>query len=183
MITKIPAEPDRSIEPDKAVEIEPESQPNSKGSKDFSPEERAAIIAKAKEVGTVKVANEFGIKAQLITYWRHQEKKKAAKQSKPLKGTTARGKASKLDRKKEDVSTVRTVPTEPIKAIELVIADKSTVCKTERTVSGKVAEKSEEKQTQRDEQSLIVENAILKERIALLNAEIEKLRAALMSLM
>ena len=104
-----------------------------------------------------------GSKARLITYWRHQEKKRAAK---PLKKTTA--KDSKLDRKKEDV------PTEPIKVIESIIADKPAERKIEKTA---------EKQSQRDEQSLIVENAILKERIALLNGEIEKLRTALTSLM
>ena len=174
MTTEILVESDRPAELDKAIEtatvIEESESQTSKGSKDFTPEERAAIIAKAKEVGTAKAANEFGIKARLISYWIQQEKKKAAK---PLKKTTAKAKGSKLERKAvEDVST------EPIKAIELVIADKLTGRKAEKT-----AEKSKEKQTQRDGQSLIVENAILKERIALLNAEIEKLRAALTSLM
>ena len=52
-----------------------------------------------------------------------------------------------------------------------------------RYSTGSKIEKTAEKQSQRDEQSLIVENAILKERIALLNGEIEKLRTALTSLM
>ena len=60
--------------------------------------------------------------------------------------------------------------TEPTKAIALVIANKP-VKPTGR--------KAEEKQTD----GLIIENTILKKRIALLNKEIEKLRSALMSLM
>ena len=96
-----------------------------------------------------------------------------------MKGTAARAKGSKLDRKvvehmAEDAETMQTEP------IELVIADKPAGRKAERTVSAKVQERSDEKQT---EQSLIIENAILKERIALLNREIEKLRAALTNLM
>ena len=76
------------VEPDK---IESPAEP--KGSKDFTAEERAIIIAKAKEVGFEKVADEFGIKARLISYWIQQEKKKtvnrskATKPSKPLKRT------------------------------------------------------------------------------------------------
>ena len=181
--TVFPAEVDK-VEPDKAIETA-ESPAQLKSSKDFSPEERATIITKAKEVGFEKVADEFGIKAHLISYWIQQEKKRAAKQSKPLnqskqlKGTAARAKGSKLDRKvvehmAEDAETMQTEP------IELVIADKPAGRKAERTVSAKVQERSDEKQT---EQSLIIENAILKERIALLNREIEKLRAALTNLM
>ena len=159
------------VEPDKA-----ESPAESKGSKDFTAEERATIIAKAKEVGFEKVANEFGIRARLISYWIQQEKKKtvkrskAAKPSKPLMGTRTKAKGSKLEVEHiaEDASTVQTVSTEPTKAIELVIADKP-IEPTGRKV---------EKQTD----GLIIENAILKERIALLNKEIEKLRTALTSL-
>ena len=49
------------VEPDKA-----ESPAEPKGSKYFTSEERATIIAKAKEVGFEKVANEFGIRVRLI---------------------------------------------------------------------------------------------------------------------
>ena len=106
------------VEPDKA-----ESPAESKGSKDFTAEERATIIAKAKEVGFEKVANEFGIRARLISYWIQQEKKK---ESKPLRGTRTKANGSKLEVEHiaEDAPTVQTVSTEPTKAIELVIADK-----------------------------------------------------------
>ena len=72
-VTVFPADPDKA-----------ESPAELKGSKDFTPEERATIIAKAQEVGFEKVANEFGIRARLISYWIQQEKKKA---SKPLKSS------------------------------------------------------------------------------------------------
>ena len=157
-VTVFPAEPDKTESP---------AQP--KGSKDFTPEERATIIAKAQEVGFEKVANEFGIRARLISYWIQQEKRKTVKRSKaakPLKRT----KGSKLDQKKAVEHIADDAPTVSVKAIESVIADKP-VKSTGR--------KAEEKPTD----GLIIENAILKERIALLNKEIEKLRTALTSLM
>ena len=140
------------VEPDKA---EP------KGSKDFTAEERATIIAKAKEVGFEKVAAEFGIRVCLISYWIQQEKKKAIKRSKAVK-PLKRTKGSKL----EVEHIAEDVPTEPTKAIEPDKPVKPTGHKAEKQTDG-----------------LIVENAILKERIALLNKEIEKLQAALTSLM
>ena len=51
-VTALPVEPDKAESP-----VEP------KGSKNFTAEERATIIAKAKEVGFAKVADEFGIRA------------------------------------------------------------------------------------------------------------------------
>ena len=48
---------------------------DSKGSRSFTKEERAAIIELAKEVGATKVAREIGVNARLIYYWLHQEKK------------------------------------------------------------------------------------------------------------
>ena len=63
----------------------------------------------------------------------------------------------------EDMQAVPTLPTESVKVIEPI---KPTGRKAETQTDG-----------------LIIENAILKERIALLNEEIEKLRTALTSLM
>ena len=161
-VTVFPAEPDKA-----------ESPAEPKGSKNFTAEERATIISKAKEVGFEKVANEFGIRARLISYWIQQEKRKA---SKPLRGTRTKAKGSKLDQKKavEHIAeNTPTMPVESVKDIELVITDKPD------KPTGRKPEKSEEKPTD----GLIIENAILKERIALLNKEIEKLRTALTSLM
>ena len=142
------------VEPDK---IESPAEP--KGSKDFTAEERAIIIAKAKEVGFEKVADEFGIKARLISYWIQQEKKKASKPLKRAKGL----KLEAVEHITEDMQAVPTLPTESVKVIEPV---KPTGRKAEKQTDG-----------------LIIENAILKERIALLNEEIERLRTALTSLM
>ena len=167
----------------------------SKSSKDFSPEERATIIAMAKEVGFAKVANEFGIKARLISYWIQQEKRKESKALKPLKAlkrpvakASAKGKDSKRTLVKEVAQPEHITDTPSVAAVPTGPAER----KAERTVSAKPAgsaklpERSEaltDRQSLIDRQTLIIENAILKERIASLNAEIEKLRAALTSLM
>ena len=147
-VTVFPAEPDKAESP---------AQP--KGSKDFTPEERATIISKAQEVGFEKVANEFGIRARLISYWIQQEKKKASKPLKRAKGL----KLEAVEHIAEDMQAVPTLSTESVKVIEPV---KPTGRKAEKQADG-----------------LIIENAILKERIVLLNKEIEKLRTALTSLM
>ena len=146
-VTALPADPDK---------VESPAEP--KVSKNFTAEERATIITKANEVGFEKVANEFGIRARLISYWIQQEKKK---ESKLFRGTKTRAKGSKLDAVEHIAKEAQTEP---------IIADKPV------TPTGR---KAEEKWTD----GLIIENAILKERIALLNKEIEKLQAALMSLM
>ena len=222
IIAEVSVDPDKTVEADQTEEaavespaptedsVPTEGQPDNalKSSKDFSPEERATIIAMAKEVGFVKVANEFGIKARLISYWVQQEKRKAARPTKPSKAlklskalkpskalmpskAKVKGRRSSRTLVKEpehitDTPAVAAVPTEPVKVIEP--AER----KAERTVSAKPAGSAqpvgsaklpERSEALIDRQSLIIENAILKERISALNAEIEKLRAALTSLM
>ena len=167
-ITEVLTEPDIEIEP--ATEDQPDN--SSRGSKDFSPEERDTIIAMAKELGTAQVAREFGIKTKLISYWLHHDKRKASKHTTP--------KASKhhLDRNKEAAETEhKTVPAQAAESIKAIEPTKN------KTVHAKLQEKSDEKQELTDKQALIIENAILRERISALNSEIEKLRAAIMSLM
>lgn len=172
-----------SAEPDIAMENAPtENQPDNaaRGSRDFSPEERAKIIAMAKELGTSKVSRESGIKARLISYWIHQEKKasKPAKhqKAKTSKRTTERVKGSAVSEHiTENAPAVLTAPVEPVKADKPL--KKIPERKAEKAVPAKPSERSGENQ------ALVVENAILKERISALNAEIEKLRSALTSLM
>ena len=50
----------------------------SKGSRNFTQEERATITELAKEVDAAKVAREICVSARLIYYWLHQEKKKSS---------------------------------------------------------------------------------------------------------
>ena len=212
-MSKVSVDPDKTVEADQTEEaavespaptedsVPTEGQPDNalKSSKDFSPEERATIIAMAKEVGFVKVANEFGIKARLISYWVQQEKRKAARPTKPSKAlklskalkpskalmpskAKVKGRRSSrtLVKEPEHITDTPAVLTEPAKVIEP--AER----KAERTVSAKPtgsAQSAERSEALTDRQSLIIENAILKERISALNAEIEKLRAALTSLM
>lgn len=165
-----------------AENAQTENQPDNsaRGSRDFSPEERAKIVAMAKELGVSKVSSEFGIKPRLISYWLHQDKKKASKPAKQKKAkaskrTPERVKESAVSEKvTENTPAVPTVPVETVKADKpLKVPER----KAEKAVSAKIPERSEEKQP------LVIENAILKERISALNAEIEKLRSALTSLM
>ena len=201
---------EESVEADQAeaarteapVPTEAPAEDQSRGSKDFSPEERATIIAIAKEVGFAKVAREFGIKARLISYWVQQEKKaskslKPSSQSGSSKPTAAKGKGT-LGREKEAEHTAENTPTfaaEAVKAVEPAVRMSERTVSVKELVSAKLLERSERKQalTDRktltdehvliDRQSLSIENAILKERVSALKAEIEKLRAALTSLM
>ena len=82
-----------------------------------------------------------------------------------------------------------TVAAEAVKAVEPAVRMSERTVSVKELGSAKLPERSERKQAQTDEraltdeQSLIVENAILKERVSALKAEIEKLRAALTSLM
>ena len=176
---------------------------DSKGSRSFTKEERAAIIELAKEVGATKVAREIGLSASLIYYWLHQEKKKSSSQSEqsseqsvaqtakrthteqPTEQTQATKRGAR--RKKEVVlKNTPTEATEPVKSVEPTEAKKTTepkvpkAPKAQKTVYINALNSSE----QRDEtQTLLIENAILKEKISTLTAEIEKLKVAMTSLM
>ena len=168
----------------------------SKGSSSFTKEERATIIELAKEGGATKVAREIGVSSRLIYYWLRQEKKKSSSQSKqpvaqtatqtkteqPTKQTQATKRGAR--RKKEvALKNMPTEVTEPVKSIEPTEAKKTPepkAQKAQKTVSINALKSSE----QRDEhQALIIENAILKEKISTLTAEIEKLKSAMTSLM
>ena len=154
------------------IPAESEQKPNnsSKGSNDFSPEERETIVAMAKELGVSKVAREFGIRSQLISYWLHQEKKKNVQtKSKDSKRT--------IVPKKEIEHIAEDTPIVPKELAKDTPPSQTFAQKTDKATPTKSPEKNDEKQ------ALIIENAVLKERISALNAEIEKLRAALTSLM
>ena len=169
--------------------MEAPAEDQSRGSKDFSSEERATIIAMAKEVGFAKVAREFGIKARLISYWVQQEKK-SSRSSGSSKPTAAKSKGTiSREKEAEHMEDTPTVAAEAVKAVEPAVRMSERTVSVKELGSAKLPERSERKQAQTDEraltdeQSLIVENAILKERVSALKAEIEKLRAALTSLM
>ena len=169
---------------------------DSKGSRSFTKEERATIIELAKEVGATKVAREIGVNARLIYYWLRQEKKKSSSQSEqPVAKTapqthteqpTEQTQATKRRSRRKKEVALKSMPTEltePVKSVEPIEVKKipePQVPKAQKTVSINVLKSSE----QRDEtQALIIENAILKEKISTLTVEIEKLKAAMTSLM
>lgn len=186
--TLLPAETDKSGEPEASqTEKRTDSKRSNalRGSKDFSEEERATIIAMTKELGVASVAREIGVSAKLIHYWLHQEKKKTLEQpTQPASQTQGKDSKRKPGRKKAVVNETKhehvaeDMPIEPVKPVEPVKISKPS--EAEKAVSAeslKSPEQSDERQV------LIIENAILKERISSLQSEIEKLRAAINSLL
>lgn len=198
-IDEVVATPTADIANEVPAEDNPEeanASQDSKGSRSFTKEERATIIDLAKEVGATKVAREIGVSASLIYYWLHQEKKKSSAKSEQsseqavaqthTEQTTNQTQATKRgSRRKKEVAlkNMPTEATEPVKSVEPTEAKKTPepkVPKAQKTVSINTLKSS----GQRDEnQALLIENAILKEKISTLTAEIEKLKSAMTSLM
>ena len=183
----VPAETDKAEKPETSQTEERTDSKRSapRGSRDFSDEERAAIIAMTKELGVASVAHEIGVNAKLIHYWLHQEKKKILEQpAKPASQTQSKDSKRKPGRKKEVVNETKheriaeDIPIEPITSIELIKTNKPS--DAEKAVSAESANSQEQSD---ERQALIIENAILKERVSSLQSEIEKLRAAINSLL
>ncbi|MBR1437837.1 MAG: hypothetical protein IJ587_04805, partial [Synergistaceae bacterium] len=171
-----------------------------KGARSLTSEEKAVIIAKAEEIGAAKAAREFGISYYTVYTWLKQGKKKASEQSSTdeqliQSATQTQGKAynrkhSKSRQKKEAAKTaqveeIREIKLEdvPVAPVEAVAPDKpvetSELNKTSELTKGKAVYAA---QTDAN-QDLLIENAILRERISAQKAEIEKLQAAIKSLM
>ena len=183
----VPAETDKAEKPEmsQTEERTDSKQSAPRGSRDFSDEERAMIIAMTKELGVANVAHEIGVNAKLIHYWLHQEKKKTLEQPpKPASQTQSKDSKRKPGRKKEVVNETKheriaeDIPIEPITSIELIKTNKPS--DAEKAVSAESANSQEQSD---ERQALIIENAILKERVSSLQSEIEKLRAAINSLL
>ena len=172
-----------------------------KGTRSLTSEEKAVIIAKAEEIGAAKAAREFGINYYTVYTWLKQGKKKASEQSSTSDeqliqpATQTQGKAynrkqSKSRQKKEAAKTaqveeIREIKLEdvPVAPVEAVAPDKP----VETSELNKLSERTKGKamyaaQTDAN-QALLIENAILRERISAQKAEIEKLQAAIKSLM
>ena len=172
-----------------------------KGARSLTSEEKAVIIAKAEEIGAAKAAREFGINYYTVYTWLKQGKKKASEQSSTSDeqliqpATQTQGKAynrkqSKSRQKKEAAKTaqveeIREIKLEdvPVAPVEAVAPDKpvetSELNKPSELTKGKAVYAA---QTDTN-QALLIENAILRERISAQKAEIEKLQAAIKSLM
>ena len=188
-----------------------------KGVRVLTSEERAVIIAKAKEIGVAEAAREFGINYYTIYTWLKKGKKKASSKSeqsaKPASQTqsavqsqiqrkTSNQKPSKSHQKKEDATTAQVDEIKEMKDMKEIkreyIAEDMPVAPVEAVVPAKTIEAKELNEpsevtmgkavyaspAQIDEKhALLIENAILRERISAQKAEIEKLQAAIKSLM
>ena len=192
------------------------------GVRTLTSEERAVIIAKAKEIGVAEAAREFGINYYTIYTWLKKGKGKVSSKSEQSAKTatqtqsavqsqiqrkTSNQKSSKSNPKKEAVTTaqvdeikemkdMKEIKREyiaedvPVAPVEAVAPDKTVEAKelnkpfevtmgkavSVATVSASPAQIDEK-------QALLIENAILRERISAQKAEIEKLQAAIKSLM
>ena len=172
-----------------------------KGARSLTSEEKAVIIAKAEEIGAAKAAREFGINYYTVYTWLKQGKKKASEQSSTSdeqliqSETRTQGKAydrkqSKSRQKKEaakaaQVEEIREIKREdvPVAHVEAVAPDKP-VGTSELNNPSELTKKKAVYAAQTDaNQALLIENAILRERISAQKAEIEKLQAAIKSLM
>ena len=180
-----------------------------KGVRVLTSEERAVIIAKAKEIGVAEAAREFGINYYTIYTWLKKGKKKASSKSeqsaKPAaqtQGKASNRKSSKSHQKKEDATTAQVDEIKEMKDMKEIkreyIAEDMPVAPVEAVVPAKTIEAKELNEpsevtmgkavyaspAQIDEKhALLIENAILRERISAQKAEIEKLQAAIKSLM
>ena len=171
-----------------------------KGARSLTSEEKAVIIAKAEEIGAAKAAREFGISYYTVYTWLKHGKKKASEQSSTdeqliQSATQTQGKAynrkhSKSHQKKEAAKTAQVEEIREIKPEDAPVAPVEAVAPDKPVETGELNKPSEltkEKavyaaQTDAN-QALLIENAILRERISAQKAEIEKLQAAIKSLM
>ena len=172
-----------------------------KGTRSLTSEEKAVIIAKAEEIGAAKAAREFGINYYTVYTWLKQGKKKASEQSSTSDeqliqpATQTQGKAynrkqSKSRRKKEAAKTAQVEEIKEIKREDVPVAPVEAVAPDKPVETGELNKPSEltkgktvyAAQTDTN-QALLIENAILRERISAQKAEIEKLQAAIKSLM
>ena len=172
-----------------------------KGTRSLTSEEKAVIIAKAEEIGAAKAAREFGINYYTVYTWLKQGKKKASEQSSTSDeqliqpATQTQGKAynrkqSKSRQKKEAAKTAQVEEIREIKLEDVPVAPVEAVAPDKPVETGELNKPSEltkgkavyAAQTDAN-QALLIENAILRERISAQKAEIEKLQAAIKSLM
>ena len=172
-----------------------------KGTRSLTSEEKAVIIAKAEEIGAAKAAREFGINYYTVYTWLKQGKKKASEQSSTSDeqliqpATQTQGKAynrkqSKSRQKKEAAKTAQVEEIREIKPEDAPVAPVEAVAPNKTVETSELNKPSEltrgkavyAAQTDAN-QALLIENAILRERISAQKAEIEKLQAAIKSLM
>ena len=174
-----------------------------KGARSLTSEEKAVIISKAEEIGAAEASREFGINYYTIYTWLKQGKKKAPEQSSqsanPAAQTQEEASNQKPSKSRQKKETTKAAQVDEIKGskreyiakkmptvlIEAVAPDKPVEAKElnkpSEVTTGKAVSTSP---AQIDEkQALLIENAILRERISTQKAEIEKLQAAIKSLM
>lgn len=129
-----------------------------KRTKDFTENERAVILARAKEVGIIAAADEFGTSWQAVAAWQRAERKESGEPA-PQKEVKAKARGRRGTKGQ-------------LKGRKAVKADKSnavSVATTKKPMNLKGT-------------SLEFENALLREKINSLTEKVERLRAAVAQL-
>ena len=197
-----------------------ETQGKKKSAKDFTPEEKAAILARAERIEFSRVAKEFGTTWQTVSAIRKQAKKEATQKvdteakkikveekakpnpqpsatgNKRSKDFTAEDKLKVLQRAAE-IGLSRAAREASISRWVLMQWEKKAIAQnpdlqlnikhSKRSKPSSVKQAVEPKQpvvavAVKTNDNLEVENAILKEKVAALTEQLEKLRAAVANL-
>lgn len=183
----------------------------SKGSRSFTQEERVTIVELAKEVGAPKAAHELGINVKMIYYWAHQEKQKQKLLSSQSEQASTAPLALSLSASPAEIDTgtnqtqdtqdvMQDSEQEPIESRPEEITQNDNI-QNERavediqTVQHPDAPQADQAQStvpsnvlnlssQHDgNQALLIENAVLKEKVATLTEELARVKAAMLNLM
>ena len=144
--------------------------PDEKTKSKYTKEQRDAILARAAEIGVTNAANEAGISKWVVFQWRKMLKKKG-------EVVPPAPKKKKTALKSKSSSKSKTVKKKAVSEAKEVKEVKEAVSAT-----SKVEVKKSELKKKDFSSSLEFENAILKEKNALLIQQIEKLRAAVNNL-
>ena len=143
-----------------------------KGTKDFTREQKAAILKRAEEVGINQTAEEFGSSWQAVAAMQREARASGELPPKPSKANRPKrtpGRKPKLMTVVENIA--ETVPAKEAIINEQPVAEKATISPSY------VKHESEKKHT-----PLEIENVILREKVVALTEQIEKLRLAVSQL-
>ena len=149
--------------------------------KDFTDEEKAAIIARLKRIEPTRVAKEFDTTPQTVAAINNavKGKKKATKKAPAIKMTKKR--SAILARAEEEAGISKWTIFQWRKQMKKAgMPVTSLKKKSKKAVTKK--EVVEQNVSTKNTSSLELENAILKDKVASLTAQVEKLRAAIAKL-
>ena len=144
-----------------------------KGTKDFTAEEKALILKRATEVGINRAAEEFESSWQAIAAMQREAK---ANGTLPLAPSRPKGSIAKTEHKTQLIKAVEKIE-EAVPVKEEHVTTQNTVTKKAEELKVSVSSDTEKKHS-----AMEIENAILREKVAVLTEQLEKLRSAVSQL-